>query len=1476
MPVPSPNLLDGPIGSLLSPAPAMQPLEQEEEHREFGDVATTRRNIYNDVLTAAQGIQPIQNTRHTLRLANVNYADDNNYRKRDQKNAILGGKSQGRRLRGTWELSDNETGDVVDSRQQVLATIPHFTDRGTFIHNGTEYSLRNQQRLRPGVYTRRKDNGEIEAHANILPGQGLSHRYFLDPEKGVFHMRIGQAKLPVLPLLKAMGATPKQLQEAWGRDLYAANYAKDEASALQKLKERLLKPEELEETGETSREALVRKFAEMKLDPEVTRRTLGKPYEGLNLDAILDITKKLVAVSKGETDVDDRDALAYQSFLGPEDLLAERFSKDHGNVRRQLLWKASAKGHLRNMPSSPLKAQAEAALLHSGLGQALEEINPAEILDKQYSISRLGEGGIPSLEAIPEEARNVQPSHLNYMDSLRTPESFKAGVDLYMARSSRKGRNGKIYTKFLDKKGEEVWKTPQEVNELVVTFPGTMNLKSARIPAMVNGRESWVRKEEVDLQVPNMSDSFSPLANLVPLMSQVKGQRVSMSARMQTQALPLIGGEAPLVQGAIPGSNETKSYEEEYGTKMGALHAQQGGKVMNVDDDSIMVKYDDGTTEEHDIYNNFPFNRKTYIHQTPTVQPGERFESGSLLARSNFTDETGATSLGRNARVAYTSWGGLNFEDANVISEGFAKKMSSEHMYQNELEIDDDTKFGKGNYVGLFPGKFDKKMLAKMDKRGVILPGTEVQYGDPLILAARGRQTADNKVHKKGQKGYADASIIWDHHDSGIVTDVVDGKKGPVVLVKATSPMQIGDKLSGRYGDKGVISAIIPDAQMPHDKEGQPFEVLLNPNGIISRTNPAQKTELALGKLAAAQGRPIRVEDFQDKDYTKWAMEELRKNGMSLLDDIVDPNRDSKIKNVHTGNRFFMKLHHTAESKGQARGGGAYTQEDSPAKGGASGSKRISLMDTNALLSHGATETLRDVGSIRGQRNEDYWLQFMQGHNPQAPKVPMVYKKFVNQLKAAGINVVREGTQTNVMALTDKDVDVLAGERNLLNSNGVDWKNGLRPRKGGLFDKSMTGGHNGTRWAAIKLADPLPNPVMEEPIRRMLNLTKKEFEGVISGEHKLEKYGSGSKAIVDALENVNIDKEIDLSRGKIKMGSKSERDQAIRRLGYLKSAKKGGLHPSDWVLKRAPVLPPSFRPVSMMSNDMPLVNDSNYLYKELMEANDNLSTMKKELGEEGAGAERLAVYHAFKAVTGLGDPISQKSRDKNVRGVLKQVFGSSPKFGTVQRKLISTNVDNVGRAVITPNPDFDMDTVGLPEDKAFDVYSKFVARRFKRQGMPLTQALQQIKNRTPLARKMLIEEMDHRPVFINRAPVLHKYGIMAFKPKLVKGDTMQISPLIVKGFNADFDGDAMNFHVPTSEEARKEAAEKLLPSRSLLSLTDFKTPMHMPGQEYVGGLWHATKSKSKRPKKIFNTQADAKAAYERGDISLDDQVQILR
>jgi DNA-directed RNA polymerase subunit beta' len=275
----------------------------------------------------------------------------------------------------------------------------------------------------------------------------------------------------------------------------------------------------------------------------------------------------------------------------------------------------------------------------------------------------------------------------------------------------------------------------------------------------------------------------------------------------------------------------------------------------------------------------------------------------------------------------------------------------------------------------------------------------------------------------------------------------------------------------------------------------------------------------------------------------------------------------------------------------------------------------------------------------------------------------------------------------------------------------------------------------------------------------------------------------------------------------------------------------------------------------------------------LFDANVNLQKMQQRASD--VGHERESLYTAFKAVTGLGDPLSAELQDKKVRGILSHVFGKSPKYGVVQRRLLGATTDIVGRAAITPNPNLNMDEVGLPEDKAWEVYRPFTVRYMVRRGMPRLLAARAVQERSEKARDALLAVMKDRPVVINRAPVLHRYGMMAAFPRIVKGDTMQISPLVVGGFGADFDGDTMQYHVPVSDEAREEAVDKMLPSRNLLSAADFNVH-YKPSQEYVGGLHAAsTRVDDKTPSRTFATKEDAIRAYRRGEIGVGQRVMVL-
>lgn len=1444
------------------------------ELRAFDDPLTTRRMIYKNVLDEARKLPPVSNKVHTLELSDVDYEDPEDISLEKHKRAILTGDSLHRRLRGTFNLKDNATGDILDQKRVTIAQVPHMTRHGSFVINGSEYSLANQTRLRPGIFTRVKQNGEVESHVNILPGQGLSHHLLLDPETGVFRINIGQARIPLMPLLKAMGVGDSELQKEWGNEVFVANARQNDTRAIDKLYTKLSRSRPGDPEPESRAKVLADTFKAMKLDPEVTKRTLGKAFDSISPESMLTATKKMVAVHKGDEEPDDRDHLAYQTLLGPEDLLGERI-RTASRVLRPLLWKTTLNKNLSRIQPGFLSKHLQAAITGSGVGQAMEEVNPAEIVDQMTRVTRMGEGGIPSIDSIPDDSRSVHPSQFSFIDPLRTPESSRVGVDTRLSSKALKGQDGRIYAPFQDPRtGQTHYLSPQDVADQKVAFPEELQPGKKHVLALVGGKFRRIRRNDIGLLMPEMEHSFNQLSNLIPYKSSTKGQRVAMGSRMYTQALPPEHPETPWVGTMVPGSND-RSYEEEIGKHLGALHAQKDGQVVSVSPSGITVKYADGTTETHETYENFPFNRKTMWHQTAMVQPGQSVKSGDLLAKSNFTDDQGRAAMGINLRTAYASFRGLNFEDAKLISASAAKKLSSGHMYQHDTEFDDNVRRGKNAFVSLFPAVLDRNQLSQMDDDGVVKPGTVVQPGDPLVLVARERERGRNQISRGKDSSFKDATEKWEHHVPGIVTDVTKTKNGVGVTVKSVHEMQVGDKLSGRYGDKGIISGIIPDDEMPHDQNGVPFESIENPLSVITRTNPSQMAEAALGKIAALTGKHYKIQDFKNgASMVNFALAELAKHGLSDTEDIIDPTTQRKIPGVFTGNRFYMKLHHMAEDKSQGRSIGGYTQDETPSKGGeGDSSKRVSIMDIHALLSHGSVGAVRDASAIRGQKSLDWWASYMLGHTPPEPKVPFIHQKFYETLRAGGINPIRRGAKIQLLGLTRKDVDQLAEDRNIENSETVDWKEGMKPIVGGLFDPTLTGGHNANRWAAVKLHEPMPNPVMEDPIKKILGLTGKEFEGILSGRERLHGL-SGPKAIASALENIDLDKEITKARQDVSSSKKTVKDLAMRRLQLLKHTKETGLHPGDWVLDRVPVLPTVFRPVSIMAgNKLPMVSDANYVYKELIEANHNLKNMSQEVGD--LGEERLALYHAFKGVTGLGEPITTKNQERKVKGVLQSVFGSSPKFGALQRKLLGSNVDLVGRAVISPNPDLDMDQIGLPEEKAWEMYKPFVIHNLVRHGMGPVRAAELVKSRDPLAGKALQSVMSERPVIATRAPVLHRYGVMAFWPQLVQANTLQLPLVTYKGFGADNDGDAMTYHIPFDDQAVKDAVEKMLPSRNLFSSKNFKVHQ-LPSNEYAAALYRAsTESDDDGREHVFHAKADAVRAFREGRINAKTRIVVM-
>jgi len=244
--------------------------------REFDDVVTMRTNILNNVKNSVIAKYPIENDRYRLEVGEVDYDTIEPSTLAQQKKLLMRNSSLNRKLYGTWKLIDKVTGDIIDEKRAVVAHVPDVTHRGTFIRNGSEYTVANQMRLKPGVYTRRKESGDLEAHFNVMPGTGRPFRVHMEPATGVFKMQIGQSHIPLYPLLRSQGVTDAQLQKQWGVDLLNVNRQKTDPQALTKAYDRLVGKKE---EGETPEAGLMREFSNMKFDPDIVQNNIGNWFD---------------------------------------------------------------------------------------------------------------------------------------------------------------------------------------------------------------------------------------------------------------------------------------------------------------------------------------------------------------------------------------------------------------------------------------------------------------------------------------------------------------------------------------------------------------------------------------------------------------------------------------------------------------------------------------------------------------------------------------------------------------------------------------------------------------------------------------------------------------------------------------------------------------------------------------------------------------------------------------------------------------------------------------------------------------------------------------------------------------------------------------------------------------------------------------------------------------------------------------------
>lgn len=1418
--------------------------------RKFTDTEATRKEIYSAIKKGFARTFPVEGKKIRLRIRDIEIPEDKFYPKSVQKKAILLERDLTVPVKGTMILEDKETCKVLGKKKISLGQAPYFTpQRGTFIGNGAEYSISNQQRLRPGPYTRIKTNDEIETQFNTEGKVGF--RVDMEPKTGIFRMKIGGNKLRLYPILKAFNVPDEHLKKQWGDKLLRAN-VKDDPSSLDRLYKKLAGFKALPNLSMHEKaQKVLEEFRTLKLDPEISEAHLGERFGKVTPKALLNATGKIVRIYKGLEEPDDRNNIKNKTFWGVEDYIRERIEKDSGGLTKKLVRRLDRDLSLDKVPAGYFSKQLKHIIRGDERATQLDAINPTQFYENQYKTIVTGEGGIGSLDLVTPEARNVSSSHLGFIDPIRGPESEKIGIDTYATISSRKGSDKKIYTRFIDAKTKkEVYLNPAQAGKATIAFPEQLGKKGKTVAVLKNGKMQNAPKVDVDYYMVKGQDMLSPFSILVPMTSSVSGNRTFMAGKAFSDTIPIIDTEAPLVRTKYDGPE--KDFETLFGREALSELAPEDGTIEKITKNVITLKTKSGK-KEIDLYDDYPLPSKTYIKSIPTVKVGDKVKAGDMLAHSNFNDKDGTLTTGKHLLSAYWPFRGWTFEDAIAISDTAAKKLTTEQMYKVEVPIDQHTNVGRNTFVSSFPAAYHRDLVGKVQKDGLIKPGTVVQKGDPLILAVRKKElTAQDlalgKLHKSLKNVHDDASATWNHEAEGVVSDIVITGKKAKVYVKTRTPAKIGDKLTGRFGNKGVIGAVLPDAEMPIvERTGERLELALNPAGVPSRTNTAQIFEGLLGKIAKEKGLKYRVPLFSDRSYVDITEEELKKYKINDQETMLDA-QGNRIK-VMVTYPYIQRLSKLAESQLSAREFGGYTSNMQPVKGkDRGGAIKIGTMEAAALMGHGAKANLRDIATIKGERNDNYWRNLKLGYPLPSPDVPFVYSKFVAMMKAAGSNVEKKGDVINISPLTDKEtMEMSKGkirEPKFLSAKTLD------PERGGFFDIGMTGGLAGKFWTHLDLKEPLPSPIMEKPIKSILGISDKEFRAIVSGTEEVDGFRGGA-AIKHMLGKINVDKEITKIEKDLPDTVKSKKDVLIKKLLYLKGIQKSKIKPEDTVVTKVPVLPPIFRPISSMAGSNTVItSDPNLLYRDIFHANNILGDLKKELPDEELAQERLMLYDTLRATTGVGPHVNQEFKKTGVKSFLQKIVGDKPKTGFFFDKLVSKTQDLVGRGVAVPNPHLGIDEAAIPDKVAWNIYRPFIMRRLVQRGMNANRADEEIEARTPNAESALDQEMAVRPGFINRAPTLHKFNIMGFKLKRHKNDGIAINPMVAPPYNLDHDGDAVHIHLPVSEEARIEALTKMLPSQNLQSIQDYKVH-YLPIQEDNYGLYTATSTdKKNKPVKI--------------------------
>ena len=776
------------------------------------------------------------------------------------------------------------------------------------------------------------------------------------------------------------------------------------------------------------------------------------------VDDILCSINYMNGLAAGLSNKDDIDHLGNRRLRCVGELLQNQFRIGFSRMERVIRERMTIQDLDVVTPQSlinirPVTAAIKEFFGSSPLSQFMDQTNPLAELTHKRRLSALGPGGL-SRERANMEVRDVHYSHYGRMCPIETPEGPNIGLISYLATYARINEYGFIETPYrkVDKEtfkvaDEVTYMTADEEDNYIVgqaTEPTDENgcLINARITCRHRDEIVEVDRERVDYIDISPRMMVSIATAMIPFLPNDDANRALMGANMQRQAVPLLKPEAPIVG---TGMEHKICLDSEV-----AVLAEGDGVVTKVDATNVSVRYDSGETKDYKLIKFLRSNHGTCINQKPIVSVGERVHGGddpTVLADGPATDQ-GEIALGRNILVGFMTWEGYNYEDAVLLNERLVREDLYTSIHIEEYEIDSrDTKLGPEEITRDIPN-VGEDALKDLDENGIIRVGAEVHSGDILVgkVTPKGETdlTAEERLLRAifGEKAreVRDTSLKVPHGESGIILDTkvftreAGDELGPGVnqvvrvYIAQRRKIQVGDKMAGRHGNKGVVSRVLPTEDMPFLPDGTPLDIVLNPLGVPSRMNIGQVLEVHLGYAAHALGYKVATPIFDGATYED-IQGELTKAGLDpegksvLYDGRTGEPFDNK---VTVGYVYFLKLHHLVDDKIHARSTGPYSLVTQQPLGGKAqfGGQRFGEMEVWALEAYGAAHTLQEILTVKSDdvtgRVRTYEA-IVKGLNVPQPGVPESFKVLVKELQSLCLDIQVLDADGNAIELKEDE-----------------------------------------------------------------------------------------------------------------------------------------------------------------------------------------------------------------------------------------------------------------------------------------------------------------------------------------------------------------------------------------------------------------------------------------------------------------------